>query len=254
MASRGAGAGQAAFERLRQRLAGRGTSPPGTARVAGALRGLRRGRPRRRPDRPAVRAALEASFADRGLAAPFTLTPDWPAWTAAGVEGLVLQAAEEWTRSPAQSGASSTPSSGSPKTSSRVSGAGSHGASRGWCASVPRRRGRLVHAVRQSVHTAAVQCAPDAVRIDGGDAVSPGPQGLRGPVTLPSRPAGSRTLRLTAKAGICPSPGLGTGPPPTLRYPASALYGPTAAMWAMARRRISTSSGVPNRGTERHVA
>jgi hypothetical protein len=91
MASRGAGAGQAAFERLRQRLAGRGTSPPGTARVAGALRGLRRGRPRRRPDRPAVRAALEASFADRGLAAPFTLTPDWPAWTAAGVEGLCFK-------------------------------------------------------------------------------------------------------------------------------------------------------------------
>ncbi|MET7379840.1 hypothetical protein ABZT08_13590 [Streptomyces sp. NPDC005526] len=33
----------------------------------------------------AWRRAVEASFADRGLAAPFTLTRGWPAWTAAAL-------------------------------------------------------------------------------------------------------------------------------------------------------------------------
>ncbi len=76
-------------EPTRLRSSGYSSDLPG-AGVVGALRGLRPGPRRRRPDRPAYarrRSAPEPSFAYRGLGAPFTLTREGPAWTAAGVDG-----------------------------------------------------------------------------------------------------------------------------------------------------------------------
>ncbi|MFF0095293.1 hypothetical protein ACFYSF_35925 [Streptomyces canus] len=97
-----------AFERLQQRLARRGAAAAQAARewpahfVAFDL--VHRGDDLTGWPYARRRAALEALFAERGLAAPFTLCPsttdpalarEWLSWTAAGVEGLCFKRLEE---------------------------------------------------------------------------------------------------------------------------------------------------------------
>ncbi|MDX3314528.1 ATP-dependent DNA ligase [Streptomyces sp. NPDC054884] len=97
-----------AFERLQQRLARRGAAAAQAARewpahfVAFDL--VHRGDDLTSWPYAWRRAALEALFAERGLAAPFTLCPsttdpalarEWLEWTAAGVAGLCFKRLEE---------------------------------------------------------------------------------------------------------------------------------------------------------------
>ncbi|MEU2269823.1 ATP-dependent DNA ligase [Streptomyces olindensis] len=97
-----------AFERLQQRLARRGAAAAQAARewpahfVAFDL--VHRGDDVTGWPYARRRAAMEALFAERSLAAPFTLCPsttdpalarEWLSWTAAGVEGLCFKRLEE---------------------------------------------------------------------------------------------------------------------------------------------------------------
>ncbi|MCK8438537.1 hypothetical protein G3I77_37770 [Streptomyces sp. D2-8] len=97
-----------AFERLQQRLARRGAAAAQAAQewpahfVAFDL--VHRGDDLTGWPYARRRAAWEALFAERGLAAPFTLCPsttdpalarEWLSWTAAGVEGLCFKRLEE---------------------------------------------------------------------------------------------------------------------------------------------------------------